>query len=42
MLQKAVGLFRMRYNEIDEHTVNIFHAMICRTVYYPLINRQEI
>ena len=34
-------LLEIMYNEIDEHTVNIFHAMDCRAIYYPLLNRQE-
>ena len=26
------------YNEIDEHTVNVFHAMKCQSIYYSLLN----
>jgi len=32
------NLLEIMYNEIDEHTVNIFHAMKCRSIYYPLVN----
>ena len=33
------NLLEIMYNEIDDHTVNIFHAMDCRAIYYHLINR---
>jgi len=32
------NLLEIMYNEIDEHTVNVFHAMKCRNIYYPLLN----
>jgi hypothetical protein len=32
------NLLEIMYNEIDEHTVNIFHAMRCQSIYYPLLN----
>ena len=32
------NLLEIMYNEIDAHTVNIFHAMNCRAIYYPLLN----
>ena len=32
------NLLEIMYNEIDDHTVNIFHAMGCRSIYYPLLN----
>jgi len=35
---RSGNLLEIMYNEIDDHTVNIFHAMPCRTIYYPLIN----
>ena len=38
---RAGNLLEIMYNEVDEHTVNIFHAMECRAIYYPLLNRQE-
>jgi hypothetical protein len=31
------NLLEIMYNEIDEHTVNIFHAMKCRSIYYNLL-----
>jgi hypothetical protein len=33
------NLLEIMYNEIDEQTVNVFHAMRCRSIYYPLISR---
>jgi len=36
---RAGNLLEIMYNEIDEHTVNIFHAMECRAIYYPLLKR---
>ena len=35
---RAGNLLEIMYNEIDEHTVNIFHAMKCQSIYYPLLN----
>jgi hypothetical protein len=32
------NLLEIMYNEIDEHSVNVFHAMKCRSIYYPLLN----
>ncbi|GHT78249.1 hypothetical protein FACS1894130_04510 [Spirochaetia bacterium] len=32
------NLLEIMYNEIDEHTVNVFHAMKCQSIYYPLLN----
>jgi len=29
-------------NEIDENSINIFHAMKCRKIYYELIRRNMI
>ena len=34
---KAGNLLEIMYNEIDEHSVNVFHAMKCRKVYYYLL-----
>ena len=30
-------LFEIIYNEIDERTINVFHAMRCRKCYYHLL-----
>jgi len=35
---RSGNLLEIMYNEIDEHTVNVFHAMPCRSIYYPLLN----
>ena len=29
------------YNVIDEHTINVFHAMKCRSIYFDLLNRRK-
>jgi uncharacterized DUF497 family protein len=29
------------YNAIDENTLRVFHAMKCRSIYFPLIKRKE-
>ena len=34
---KAGNLLEIIYNEIDENSVNIFHAMKCRKIYHKLI-----
>ena len=31
-------VLEIMYNEIDGHTVNVFHAMPCRSIYYHLLN----
>ena len=31
-------LLEVMYNVIDEKSVNIFHAMKCRSIYYHLLN----
>ena len=31
------NLLEIMYNVIDEQTVNVFHAMKCRSIYYPLL-----
>lgn len=31
------NLLEIMYNEIDEHNVNIFHSMKCRSIYFPLL-----
>jgi len=38
---RSGNLLEIMYNEIDEHTVNIFHAMKCRGIYYPLLNTER-
>jgi hypothetical protein len=35
---RSGNLLEIMYNEIDEHTANIFHAMKCQSIYYPLLN----
>jgi hypothetical protein len=29
------------YNVVDDETVNVFHAMKCRNIYYYLLKREE-
>jgi hypothetical protein len=33
------NLLEIGYNVIDEHTINVFHAMKCRKAYYVLIGQ---
>jgi hypothetical protein len=33
------NLLEIMYNIIDDHSVNVFHAMKCRNNYYHLINK---
>jgi hypothetical protein len=35
------NLLEIMYNEIDEHTAAIFHAMKCRSIYYHLLDIGE-
>ena len=35
---RSGNLLEIMYNEIDEHTVNIFHVMKCQSIYYNLLN----
>ena len=30
-------LLEIMYNDIDEHSINVFHAMKCRSIYYRLL-----
>jgi hypothetical protein len=30
-------LLEIMYNVIDEQTIQIFHAMKCRSIYFPLL-----
>ena len=32
-------LLEIMYNVIDEQSINVFHAMKCRSIYYPLLQR---
>ena len=34
---RSGNFLEIMYNEIDEHSVNIFHAMKCQPVYYSLL-----
>jgi len=34
----AGNLLEVMYNIIDEQTINVFHAMKCRKVFYPLLS----
>jgi len=31
-------LLEIMYNDIDEHSINVFHAMKCRSIYYRLLS----
>jgi hypothetical protein len=35
---RSGNLLEIMYNEINEYSVNIFHAMRCQSIYYSLIN----
>jgi hypothetical protein len=35
----SANLIEVIYNMIDEHTINVFHAMKCRKAYLSLLNR---
>jgi hypothetical protein len=32
------NLLEIFYNEIDEHTINVFHAMKCRSIFFHLLD----
>ena len=32
------NLLEIMYNVIDEQSINVFHAMKCRSIYYHLLN----
>jgi hypothetical protein len=34
------NLLEIMYNVIDDHSINVFHAMKCRSIYYHLINER--
>ena len=40
-LDKRLNPVEILYNEIDEHTVNVFHAMKCRKAWRNLANLEE-
>ena len=33
------NLLEIMYNIIDDHNINVFHAMKCRSIYYHLIDK---
>jgi len=35
------NLLEIMYNIIDEHSVNVFHAMRCRSIYYRLLSAEN-
>ena len=40
-LDKRLNPLEVLYNEIDEHTVNVFHAMKCRKAWLDLAKLEE-
>ena len=38
---KKNNLLEILYNIIDNKTINVFHAMKCRNIYYHLIPKEE-
>ncbi|MCL2209811.1 MAG: hypothetical protein FWC19_10410 [Treponema sp.] len=38
---RSGNLLELMYNEIDDHNINIFHVMPCRSIYYHLFSAQE-
>ena len=32
------NLLEIMYNPIDNHTINVFHAMSCREMFYPYLS----
>jgi hypothetical protein len=32
------NLLEIFYNRIDDETINVFHAMNCRSIFYPLLD----
>jgi hypothetical protein len=32
------NLLEIMYNRTDEETVNVFHAMKCRSIFFPLLD----
>jgi hypothetical protein len=37
-LDDNANLLEIIYNVIDEHSINVFHAMKCRKAYHSLVN----
>jgi uncharacterized DUF497 family protein len=35
------NLLEILYNEIDEHTASVFHAMKCRKIFFHLLNHRR-
>ncbi|MDR2922317.1 MAG: hypothetical protein LBU85_03115, partial [Treponema sp.] len=35
---RNINLIEVMYNVIDEHSINVFHAMRCRKNFYHLLN----
>ena len=35
---RAGNLLELMYNEVDDHTDIVFHAMRCRSIFYYLLN----
>jgi len=33
------NLLEIMYNVIDDHNINVFHAMKCRSIYYHLLGK---
>jgi hypothetical protein len=38
---RNANLLEIMYNVIDEHSINVFHAMKCQSKYYHLLNPKE-
>jgi len=34
----AGNLLEILYNNVDDETINVFHAMKCQSVFYPLLD----
>jgi len=34
----SANMLEIMFNYIDDETINVFHAMKCRNIYYPLLN----
>jgi len=35
------NLLEIMYNMIDDHSINVFHAMKCRNIYYHLLKTEK-
>jgi len=38
---RNANLLEIMYNVIDEHSINVFHAMKCQSKYYHLLQQEE-